>query len=112
MQYNADNEQNELVSTGGSSVSYTLRQIKSVETLKTTLNLSASASFGWGVYSGSAAFNFAREASLTRFSNFLFLRVEVQNGERVLQQSLLSNESLARIRQNRLQIMVATNTFR
>jgi hypothetical protein len=91
---------NELTSTipnPGQNVSFTVKKIDTIEELKQSLNVSAAASFGWGVFSGDAQFSFAKSGSYNSYSSYLFVRMTVQNATRLLKDRRMSAAGMTMI---------------
>jgi hypothetical protein len=62
---------------GGSTISFFMEQVETVEDLMTSLGISAKASGGIGLFSASARFNFAQSCKVHSSSVFLIVSVQV-----------------------------------
>lgn len=63
----------------GQRVRFNLQQITSSVELSKMLNVSASASVGFGLFSASAEVNYAQQQSVNQYSTYLLVSVEVKN---------------------------------
>ena len=73
----------------GQGVVYKASGITSIAQLRRALNVSASASFSYGIYSGGGDFNLFQNDSVNSFSSYMFLSVGVENQRQVLTQKNL-----------------------
>jgi hypothetical protein len=102
--FNPSNEASELYVPGGVAgqrTLYDLYEITTLEQLKTSLNVSASASFDWGIFSGDASYQFMRSGTLNSYSNYLFVRVRVANPTEIIKRKSLSSSALQYASQGR-----------
>jgi hypothetical protein len=76
-------------------VSY-LEQRRSYEELNQALNVSVMASLGWGIYSGSASYQFLQSGSYNKYNTYLHLVLRSTNIAKVLRTSLLTEAALQR----------------
>ncbi|UXR94606.1 hypothetical protein [Agrobacterium tumefaciens] len=79
---------------GGFETVFRLEKIESLHSLREKLNISASASCGFGIYSGDAASSYFRSRSFNSHSVFVFVDVLVLKPSLVLKQSLMSPAAL------------------
>lgn len=84
----------EVVGAKGQDVEYVLKSVTDYSELKKTLNISASASLGIGIYSGGAAMSLDRSESHTRLDTFLLVGVKVRNPSLILKHANLSPGAL------------------
>lgn len=75
----------------GQSVNYVLKQVTSIESLKQALDVGASASFGWGVFSSDATAHFIQTGEFTQYNNFVLARVTIANPFRMLSARALTD---------------------
>ena len=68
----------------GSNSTKTITLIRSSETIREKIAMSASASFGFGVYGGNLAAEYLQEQKTSRYATFLYILIEEQVGKRVL----------------------------
>jgi len=60
-------------------VNYSISHIQDSETLQSTLNINASGSFSYGMYSASASYKYFSESNFSAYSEYLAVQVEVEN---------------------------------
>lgn len=79
-------ERGALTTIGGNAQTtrFSMKQIESVEDLKESLSVSASGSFGYGVYSGSAKASYMKSKDFSSNSSYLLVSVRVENQTEVL----------------------------
>ena len=102
--FDPGHESDDLYTPGGVTGQKTLYdffEISSLDQLKTVLNVSASASFGYGVFSGDASTSFMRSGTYNAFNNYLFVRVRVTNPTEMLKKKSLSRAALQYAAENR-----------
>ena len=63
----------------GSSKTFKLEQITRFEQVKSTLNVAASLSLGWGIFSSDASYSLIESGAFNSFSNYLLVDVRVVN---------------------------------
>ena len=78
----------------GQSVTYSATQISSLAKLRQVTNVSASASFSYGIYQGSGRFAFFEDETFDSFSSYMYLSVEVENLTESLKSKLLTESAL------------------
>ncbi|MEU0254153.1 hypothetical protein ABZ299_16955 [Streptomyces sp. NPDC006184] len=92
---------------GGSTISFFMEQVDTVEDLMTSLGISAKASGGIGLFSASARFNFAQSCKVHSSSVFLIVSVQVTEAFQSIAQpgidpgaaDLLANAKMDRFRE-------------
>ncbi len=73
----ATGESSEIRNATGDTIDFYMNEITSVEDLHTELGISASASGGFGLFSASARFDYAKNCNIHRSHVFLFAKVSV-----------------------------------
>lgn len=74
---------------------FNIQQIDTLQQLKETLRLSASASVGIGIYSGDASSSYFRSRSYNKFSSFVSISASVVAPTLVLKRSVMTQAGLA-----------------
>lgn len=72
---------------------YYLRQVTNMREFRNALNLSAAASFGWGIFGGSAASEYYSSGRFTNYNTFIIAKVTVLNEPEILESSRLTDEA-------------------
>lgn len=85
----------------GQKTVYDFYEITSLDQLKTALNVSASASFGYGIFSADASFSFMKSGSYNSYHNYLFVQIRVTNPTEILKKKSLSPAALQYAATNR-----------
>lgn len=81
-------------SSGGLDTNFRLEKVESLRDLRTKLNVSASASCGFGVFSGDASAQYFKSRAFNRYSNFVFADVSVLHPSEVLKRSRMTPSAL------------------
>jgi hypothetical protein len=84
---------------GGQTVNPTVQMVESQQSLMEQMNLSVSASARYGLVSGDAKFDLAKEHAVNQSSVYLLLKASVRNAPRYMIRPRLTNEA-ARIYRN------------
>jgi hypothetical protein len=82
--------------TNGQSVTFDYTMLESFEALEQRLNISAAASFGFGIFSADLSADFVRTGSFSQYNTFLFLDVTVTNPTEVLKRPMLTPAAIER----------------
>jgi hypothetical protein len=102
VQFDPDRERQELATAAGEQpgqkVIFNLIQVSQMEQLKDALAVSASVSFGFGIFSADASYSFIRTGSFSSFSSYLVVDVRVRNPAQVLRHALLTDAAKQYIR--------------
>ena len=69
-----------VIDPSGSGGTATVRLVTHTESLRKVLNLSASATFGIGIYSGSADANYVESTNLSKYNSVIIVRVSQNTG--------------------------------
>ena len=85
----SDAELTTVITTPGQNVEFHLEQVQSLQQLEEMMNVHAAASFGWGIFSGDASFDFFKSGSYSSYSSYLFVDVQVLNATRQLKSKRL-----------------------
>ena len=83
----------------GQHSEFICESVEDFEELKSRLDVSASASFGSGIYSGSAAASYMKDEKHTRFDSYLLVGVRVLNPALILKKSVLSPAALRAVQE-------------
>ena len=102
VQFDPDHEQQQLATAAGEQpgqrVTFNLIQVSQTEQLKDALAVSASVSFGFGIFSTDASYSFLKTGSFSSFSSYLVVDVRVRNPAQVLRHALLTDAAKRYIR--------------
>lgn len=77
----------------GQRVRFSLQHLTRLVQLTERTSTSVAANFGWGIFGGSAEYEFVRTGSFTQFSSYLFIEVRVQNATETLRVRRLSEDA-------------------
>lgn len=94
----ADSDLIQPMGAAGQTVTYELRQIEDISTLRKSLNLSASASLAGSFGSGSLKAKFFNSVNFNSYSFFLYIHVRVANANRALKNYRLTDEAVEYIK--------------
>jgi len=98
VKYDPNNPSQYLVTAAGSQNQETtkfLHEINSMSELRDTLELDASASFGWGIFSADASYNYYKTTTYSQYNRFLELRVSVLNAPEILHHTYLTESAIS-----------------
>lgn len=84
-----------VIPDAGQQVTFRMEQVTTLQKMKDDLNVSAAASFGWGIYSGDASYDFIKSGNYTSYTNYLFVNVEALNATQQLNKKVLSTAALS-----------------
>jgi hypothetical protein len=92
-----------LTTIGGNAQTtrFSMKQIETVEDLKESLSVSASGSFGYGVYSGSAKASYMKSKDFSSNSSYLLVSVRVENQTEVLDAYEFTDSARALLKANK-----------
>ena len=94
IKYDGESDLTTVSSGQGQTVPYHLTAIDNFEELRSELNISAAATLGIGIYSGSVSANFTSSEHHTRFDSYLLIRVTVENPAKVLKKVVPTSVAL------------------
>ena len=92
-----------LTTIGGSgqNTEFVMKQIETIEDLKESLAVSASGSFGYGLYKGSAKASFMKSKDFSSNSSYLMVSVKVSNQTETLEKYEFTDEARALLKANK-----------
>lgn len=88
------------LNSDGQLVTYSSSLITNVSQVRSALKVSASASFSYGIYSGSGNFDLFSDDSVNTFSSYMYLSVTVLNASEVLSEKNLLDSRVKQISEN------------
>jgi hypothetical protein len=88
-------DSSEIPGAGGSIVTFDMRQVSTVSEMNDILGISASASGGVGLFSGSARFKFSKDRQVNDSSVFLIVTVQVTNAFRQIKAPGITDSAAA-----------------
>ncbi|SFT11545.1 hypothetical protein [Methylobacterium sp. yr668] len=85
----------------GQSVVFDAAYIDSVSKMRSVLNVSASASFSYGIYSGGGRYQLFQDDTINSFSSYMYVSVTVLNQTQILSQKNLNAGRVKQISSNK-----------
>src|SRR5215831_10770841 len=86
----------------GNRTRYQIHEVSNLSDFRKTMNLTASGSLGWGIFSGSVSADYYSAGRFTQYNSFLIIEVDVLNPAESLSQSHLTPDALTRAREGSL----------